>query len=81
MPSHFHDFVRTLAILTGLLSMGCKGEQEAYTCYDSPGWVDSEGNDCAWYAEDGNCIWGLDRRYENYGFTATEACCSCGTYY
>jgi hypothetical protein len=47
-------------------------------CVDEAGWTDSDGDGCAWYAEDpltrcsvfGSCC-------ENNGFTASEACCVC----
>jgi hypothetical protein len=47
-------------------------------CDDEPGWTDSDGDGCAWYAEDpfyrcsvfGTCC-------ENNGKTAMEACCIC----
>jgi hypothetical protein len=47
-------------------------------CVDEAGWKDSDGDGCAWYAQDplarcsmyGSCC-------ENNGLTASEACCVC----
>jgi hypothetical protein len=49
------------------------GEQ----CVDVPGWYDSDGDDCNFYAEDNNCqLYGSG--FENFGYTANQACCVCG---
>lgn len=48
-------------------------------CTDVPGWYDSDGADfdCAFYAEEGNCAT-FGYGFENFGYTANEACCVCG---
>lgn len=48
-------------------------------CEDVPGWHDSDGPtyDCNFYAEGRNCQ-RFDSDYENFGYTAREACCACG---
>lgn len=53
-------------------------EDEIPGCSDSPsGWVDGDGDDCAFYALDDNCeLYGND--YESRGKTAGQACCACG---
>ncbi|GFH52814.1 hypothetical protein CTEN210_09290 [Chaetoceros tenuissimus] len=50
------------------------------TCVDRKiGWHDRDGPtyNCAWYAIDDRCRKFGDQ-YPNFGFTANEACCSCG---
>jgi len=49
-------------------------------CIDSPlGWHDSDGDkyDCEWYGEQDRCEKFGDE-FPNDGFTANEACCTCG---
>jgi len=48
-------------------------------CADFPDWYDSDGPkfDCSWYADKQNCLFYGDS-YENFGLTATGACCVCG---
>lgn len=43
-------------------------------CTNIDGWVDSAGDDCAWYQEFG-C--GLADGYANNGVSASDACCVC----
>jgi hypothetical protein len=46
-------------------------------CVDVPGWSDSYGDDCNFYAQDGACyLYGSC--CENDGYTANDACCVCG---
>lgn len=50
------------------------------SCKDDPErWHDSDGQfyDCEWYAQGSNCALHGDS-FENYGKTASEACCACG---
>ena len=48
-------------------------------CYDVPGWVDSQGDGCDWYAEGENCrVWGTYIDFTNRNHTASTACCVCG---
>ena len=52
---------------------------DAPGCSSSPGgWMDSDGEDCYWYAQGDNCgLYGNDYAgVENK--TASEACCACG---
>mmetsp|Transcript_6562 Transcript_6562/g.8537 ORF Transcript_6562/g.8537 Transcript_6562/m.8537 type:complete len:703 (-) Transcript_6562:138-2246(-) len=48
-------------------------------CTDVPDWHDSDGAeyDCDFYADDNNCSeYGAE--FSNFGYTANEACCTCG---
>ncbi len=49
-------------------------------CDDVPDWHDADGEeyDCAWYSEFLRCEKYGDL-FENYGYTANEACCVCKT--
>lgn len=60
-------------------SGGGSGGSGGGGCTDEEGWHDSYGEsfDCDWYAQDDNCEKYGDN-YENFGKTASEACCACG---
>merc|ERR1711976_965299 len=47
-------------------------------CMDSPpGWVDSDGNGCDFYASNpSNCE--IGNSFPNQGLTANDVCCACG---
>ncbi len=51
------------------------------TCYDLPGWKDSAGDGCAWYATNNNCNtsgFTLGKGDNQIPNTANDACCACG---
>lgn len=56
------------------------GQSVTY-CHDEPDWYDSGGPqyDCGYYAQDGGKFCATEGHlYENFGMTASQACCVCG---
>ena len=63
----------------GLASKPAEGPPEDPGCSNNPSnWVDSEGDDCSFYAEGSNCVDFGDLYADNNGITAKQACCVCG---
>jgi len=60
------------------LSPTASPSEESVECIDYPSyWYDSKGNDCEWYAGEGNCEEYGDK-FKNLGKKANEVCCVCG---
>jgi hypothetical protein len=68
----------TVAVVMAAVPVVCTME-DCMGCDSVEGWYDSDGPtyDCDWYDMSDNCLV-HGNAFSNFGFTAREACCSCG---